>query len=75
MVIAARLAQTAKSGLVSSQAIGTLQDVLSGLDRTRALGLYAVTGSLATVLGPTPGGAFVASCGPTPHSSWPAASP
>ncbi|MFI0229355.1 MFS transporter [Streptomyces sp. NPDC017086] len=63
-VAAARLAQGAGAGLVNSQVIGTLQDVFQGLDRARALGLYAVTGGVAAALGPALGGALVAVCGP-----------
>ncbi|MFI1049942.1 MFS transporter [Streptomyces griseoruber] len=63
-VVAARLVQGAGAGLVNSQVIGTLQDVFRGLDRARALGLYAVTGGVAAALGPALGGALVALCGP-----------
>ncbi|MET9384368.1 MFS transporter [Streptomyces sp. NPDC002928] len=59
-VVAARLVQGAGAGLVNSQVIGTLQDVFRGLDRARALGLYAVTGGVAGALGPGLGGALVA---------------
>ncbi|MFF3934554.1 MFS transporter [Streptomyces phaeofaciens] len=64
VVIAARLVQGAGAGLVNSQVIGTLQDHFTGLDRARALGLYAVTGGVAAALGPALGGALVAACGP-----------
>ncbi|MYS96971.1 MFS transporter [Streptomyces sp. SID5469] len=64
MVIAARLMQGAGAGLVNSQVIGTLQDVFTGQDRARALGLYAVTGGLAAALGPALGGTLVAAFGP-----------
>ncbi|MEV1023286.1 MFS transporter [Streptomyces sp. NPDC050264] len=63
-LIAARLVQGAAAGLVNSQVIGTLQDVFHGLDRGRALGLYAVTAGVATALGPPLGGALVAGVGP-----------
>ncbi|WP_225825679.1 MFS transporter [Streptomyces naphthomycinicus] len=63
-VVAARLAQGAGAGLVNSQVIGTLQDVFRGLDRARALGLYAVTAGVAAALGPALGGVLVAVCGP-----------
>lgn len=63
-VIGARLVQGAAAGLVNSQVIGTIQDVFHGLDRGRALGLYAVTAGLATALGPPLGGALVAGLGP-----------
>ncbi|MCX5373968.1 MFS transporter [Streptomyces sp. NBC_00103] len=63
-VVVARLVQGAGAGLVNSQVIGTLQDVFHGLDRARALGLYAVTGGVAAALGPALGGALVALCGP-----------
>ncbi|WP_199844640.1 MFS transporter [Streptomyces sp. DSM 15324] len=65
-VVVARLAQGAGAGLVNSQVIGTLQDVFRGVDRARALGLYAVTGGVAAALGPALGGALVALCGPDP---------
>jgi MFS family permease len=63
-VVAARLVQGAGAGLVNSQVIGTLQDVFKDLERARALGLYAVTGGIASALGPALGGALVALCGP-----------
>ncbi|MGW1620484.1 MFS transporter [Streptomyces sp. NPDC002172] len=63
-VIAARLVQGAAAGLVNSQVIGTIQDVFHGLDRGRALGLYAVTGGVAAALGPPLGGVLVAGLGP-----------
>ncbi|MEU4893188.1 MFS transporter [Streptomyces sp. NPDC044780] len=66
LVIAARLFQGAGAGLVNSQVIGTIQDVFSGQDRARALGLYAVTSGLATALGPPLGGALIAATGPDP---------
>lgn len=56
--------QGAAAGLVNSQVIGTVQDVFHGLDRGRALGLYAVTGGVAAALGPPLGGALVAGLGP-----------
>ncbi len=66
VVIAARLVQGAGAGLVNSQVIGTIQDVFRGLDRARALGLYAVTGGVAAALGPALGGTLVAAFGPEP---------
>ncbi|MDQ0584773.1 MFS transporter [Streptomyces rishiriensis] len=63
-VVVARLVQGAGAGLVNSQVIGTLQDVFHGLDRARALGLYAVTGGGAAALGPALGGTLVTLCGP-----------
>src|SRR3954471_3223067 len=41
-LIGARLVQGAAAGIVNSQVIGTIQDVFHGVDRGRALGLYAV---------------------------------
>ncbi|MGW3285322.1 MFS transporter [Streptomyces sp. NPDC001002] len=64
IVIGARLVQGAAAGLVNSQVIGTIQDVFHGLDRGRALGLYAVTGGVAAALGPPLGGVLVAGLGP-----------
>ncbi|MEU5254044.1 MFS transporter [Streptomyces longwoodensis] len=63
-VIGARLVQGAAAGLVNAQVIGTLQDVFRGLARGRALGLYALTGGVATALGPPLGGVLVAGLGP-----------
>ncbi|MFF9163873.1 MFS transporter [Streptomyces longwoodensis] len=63
-VIGARLVQGAAAGLVNAQVIGTLQDVFHGLARGRALGLYALTGGVATALGPPLGGVLVAGLGP-----------
>ncbi|MFG3229665.1 MFS transporter [Kitasatospora sp. NPDC048194] len=64
VLIAARLLQGAGAGLVNSQMIGTLQDVFDGQLRARALGMYAVTGSLAFALGPPVGGLVLAAAGP-----------
>ncbi|WP_055589012.1 MFS transporter [Peterkaempfera griseoplana] len=64
MVILARLLQGLGAGLVNSQVIGTIQDVFSGQDRARALGLYAVTGGVSGALGPPLGGALIAAAGP-----------
>ncbi|MFF2145568.1 MFS transporter [Kitasatospora sp. NPDC058190] len=64
VLIAARLLQGAGAGLVNSQMIGTLQDVFDGQLRARALGMYAVTGSLAFALGPPIGGMVLAAAGP-----------
>ncbi len=64
VLIAARLLQGAGAGLVNSQMIGTLQDVFDGQLRARALGMYAVTGSLAFSLGPPIGGLVLAAAGP-----------
>ncbi|GLW07237.1 MFS transporter [Microtetraspora sp. NBRC 13810] len=63
-LVAARLLQGLGGGLVNSQMIGTMQDVFSGHARTRALGLYAVTGGVAGGLGPPLGGAVIAVAGP-----------
>ncbi|GGV24495.1 MFS transporter [Kitasatospora herbaricolor] len=62
-LVAARLLQGAGAGLVNSQMIGTIQDVFTGQQRARALGLYAVTGGLATALGPPVGGLVLAVAG------------
>ncbi|MBD0690198.1 MFS transporter [Streptomyces sp. CBMA123] len=64
VLIAARLLQGVGAGLVNSQMIGTLQDVFDGQLRARALGMYAVTGSLAFALGPPVGGLVLAVAGP-----------
>ncbi|MFD7449291.1 MFS transporter [Kitasatospora sp. NPDC059827] len=64
VLIAARLLQGVGAGLVNSQMIGTLQDVFDGQLRARALGMYAVTGSLAFALGPPVGGLVLAAAGP-----------
>lgn len=64
VLIAARLLQGVGAGLVNSQMIGTLQDVFDGQLRARALGMYAVTGSLAFALGPPIGGLVLAAAGP-----------
>ncbi|MFC4114428.1 MFS transporter [Nonomuraea zeae] len=63
-LVAARLLQGLGAGLVNSQMIGTMQDVFKGHARTRALGLYAVTGGIAGGLGPPLGGAVIAAAGP-----------
>ncbi|MEU6237351.1 MFS transporter [Kitasatospora sp. NPDC047058] len=64
VLVAARLLQGAGAGLVNSQMIGTIQDVFGGQLRARALGMYAVTGGLASALGPPVGGAVLAAVGP-----------
>ncbi|MFC9330732.1 MFS transporter [Kitasatospora sp. NPDC057015] len=67
-LVAARLLQGVGAGLVNSQMIGTIQDVFGGQLRARALGLYAVTGGLATALGPPIGGLVLALAGE--HDGW-----
>ncbi|MCP2269975.1 putative arabinose efflux permease, MFS family [Actinokineospora diospyrosa] len=69
-VIAARLVQGAGAGLVNSQVIGTIQDVFHGVERTRALGMYAVVAGVSGALGPALGGALVWLAGPTTGWRW-----
>ncbi|MDH6125074.1 MFS transporter [Kitasatospora sp. GP82] len=64
LLVLLRLLQGAGAGLVNSQMIGTIQDVFTGPERTRALGLYQVTCAVGIALGPPLGGALIATAGP-----------
>ncbi|MGE7434916.1 MULTISPECIES: MFS transporter [Kitasatospora] len=64
LLVPLRLLQGAGAGLVNSQMIGTIQDVFTGPERTRALGLYQVVCAVGIALGPPLGGALIAVAGP-----------
>ncbi|ONH31029.1 MULTISPECIES: MFS transporter [Protofrankia] len=57
--IAARLAQGIGGGMISSQVLGTIQDLFDGHGRARAMGAYGTAGGVAGVAGPLAGGLLV----------------
>ena len=59
-VIAARLAQGAAAGFLTPQNSGLIQQLFSGAERGRAFGLFGLTVSVASGLGPVIGGVILA---------------
>ena len=59
LVIAARLAQGAAAGLLTPQNSGIIQVLFKGEERGRAFGIFGLTVSLASALGPIIGGLII----------------
>jgi EmrB/QacA subfamily drug resistance transporter len=62
-VIAARLAQGASAGLLTPQNTGLIQQLFRGAERGRAFGLFGLTVSISSGLGPVLGGLILAAAG------------
>jgi EmrB/QacA subfamily drug resistance transporter len=62
-VIAARLAQGATAGLLTPQNTGLIQQLFRGPERGRAFGLFGLTVSISSALGPVIGGLILAVAG------------
>jgi EmrB/QacA subfamily drug resistance transporter len=62
-VIVARLAQGASAGLLAPQNSGLIQQLFRGAERGRAFGLFGLTVSVSSALGPILGGAIIALAG------------
>ncbi len=60
MLITLRLAQGIGAALVNPQMLGLTQQLFSGADRARAFGYLGLTIGIATAIGPTLGGIFIA---------------
>lgn len=59
LVIVARLVQGVGGGVISSQVLGTIQDLFDGHGRARALGAYGAAAGLAGLVGPLLGALLV----------------
>jgi MFS family permease len=63
LAVAARLAQGLSAGLLTPQNSGLIQQLFRGPERGRAFGLFGLTVSLSSALGPVIGGAIIAVAG------------
>jgi EmrB/QacA subfamily drug resistance transporter len=68
LVVAARLLQGASAGLLTPQNSGLIQELFQGPERGRAFGLFGLTVSLSSAVGPILGGAIIAVAGE--ESGW-----
>jgi EmrB/QacA subfamily drug resistance transporter len=68
LVVAARLLQGASAGLLTPQNSGLIQELFQGPERGRAFGLFGLTVSLSSAVGPVLGGAIIAVAGE--ESGW-----
>lgn len=64
LVVAARLLQGASAGLLTPQNSGLIQQLFTGAERARAFGLFGMTVSVSSALGPLIGGAIIGLAGP-----------
>ena len=63
LVVAARLVQGAAAGLLTPQSSGLIQQLFQGAERGRAFGLFGLTVSVSSGIGPILGGAIIAVAG------------
>ena len=63
LVVAARLLQGATAGLLTPQNSGLIQELFHGPERGRAFGLFGLTVSISSAVGPILGGAIIAVAG------------
>jgi MFS family permease len=68
LVIVARLVQGAAAGLLTPQNSGLIQDLFRGPERGRAFGLFGLTVSVSSAIGPVLGGLIIAAFGE--ESGW-----
>jgi EmrB/QacA subfamily drug resistance transporter len=68
LVVAARLLQGASAGFLTPQNSGLIQELFQGPERGRAFGLFGLTVSLSSAVGPILGGAIIAVAGE--ESGW-----
>jgi EmrB/QacA subfamily drug resistance transporter len=68
LVIVARLAQGAAAGLLTPQSAGLIQELFRGPERGRAYGLFGLTVSVSSAIGPVLGGLIIAAFGD--ESGW-----
>ena len=69
-VVVARLAQGAAAGFLTPQNAGLVQDLFSGAERGRAFGLFGLTVSVSSALGPVIGGLILAVAGQEDGWRW-----
>ncbi|HET9419650.1 MAG TPA: MFS transporter [Nocardioides sp.] len=60
LVVVARLLQGAAAGFLTPQNAGLIQDLFTGAERGRAFGLFGLTVSVSSALGPVLGGLIIA---------------
>jgi EmrB/QacA subfamily drug resistance transporter len=70
LVVAARLLQGASAGMLTPQNSGLIQELFQGPERGRAFGLFGLTVSLSSAIGPVLGGAIIAVAGQEDGWRW-----
>ncbi len=70
LVVAARLLQGASAGLLTPQNSGLIQELFQGAERGRAFGLFGLTVSISSGVGPILGGAIIALAGEEDGWRW-----
>lgn len=70
LVIVARLLQGAAAGLLTPQNSGLIQQLFTGAERGRAFGLFGLTVSVSSALGPVLGGLIIAAFGEEDGWRW-----
>ena len=63
LVVLARLVQGASAGLLTPQSSGLIQQLFTGPERGRAFGMFGLTVSISSALGPVVGGTIIALAG------------
>ncbi len=63
LVVIARLAQGASAGLLTPQNSGLIQQLFRGRERARAFGIFGLTVSVSSAIGPVLGGLIIAVAG------------
>jgi EmrB/QacA subfamily drug resistance transporter len=70
LVVAARLAQGASAGLLTPQNSGLIQQLFRGRERARAFGVFGLTVSISSAIGPVLGGLIIAVAGEEDGWRW-----
>jgi EmrB/QacA subfamily drug resistance transporter len=70
LVILARLVQGAAAGLLTPQNSGLIQELFRGPERGRAFGLFGLTVSVSSAIGPVLGGLIIAAFGEETGWRW-----
>ncbi|WP_028644022.1 MFS transporter [Nocardioides sp. URHA0020] len=70
LVVLARLAQGASAGLLTPQNSGLIQQLFRGPERGRAFGIFGLTVSVSSAIGPVLGGLIIAAAGEDEGWRW-----
>src|SRR3954451_20965007 len=70
LVVLARLAQGASAGLLTPQNSGLIQQLFRGAERGRAFGVFGLTVSVSSAVGPVLGGLIIAAAGEDDGWRW-----
>ena len=70
LVVAARLLQGAAAGLLTPQSSGLIQELFRGPERGRAFGMFGLTVSISSAVGPVLGGAIIGLAGEEDGWRW-----